>query len=178
MNYQNGKIYRIDCLTTNEVYIGSTCQETVARRLTQHVSGFKQWKNTGKKYTTSYPIIERGNYNITMIELYPCNSKDELKSREGYFIRSMVCVNKQIAGRTRQDYYEDNKEHILENKKDYYEVNKEHIIEKRREYCEDNYEKILEYNREHYEANKDKINKKRREKYKQKKTEKLLDNTT
>jgi hypothetical protein len=173
MDYQNGKIYRIDCLSTGEVYIGSTCQPTVAKRLTQHVSGFKTWKNTGKKYISSYPIIERANYNITMIELYPCNSKDELKSREGYFIRSMVCVNKQIAGRTKQDYYEDNKEHILEHKKDYYVANKDQIIEKNKKYCEANYEQILEYNRDYYEANKDIINAKRRERYKQKKTEKL-----
>jgi hypothetical protein len=178
MNYQNGKIYRLDCLTTNEVYIGSTCQPTVAKRLTQHVSAFKRWKNTGKKYTSSFPIIERDNYNITMIELYPCNSKDELSSREGYFIRSMVCVNKQVAGRSRQDYYEANREQILENKKDYYEANKEQILEKHKKYCEDNYEQILEYNRVHYEENKDKINEKRREKYKQKIMEKVIGNAT
>jgi hypothetical protein len=48
MNYQNGKIYRIDCLSTGEVYIGSTCQPTLAKRLAEHVSSFKHWKE-GKR---------------------------------------------------------------------------------------------------------------------------------
>ena len=68
MNYQNGKIYRIDCLTTGKIYIGSTCQPTAAKRLAKHVSGFKTWKKTVKGFVTSYPIIERDNCNISIIE--------------------------------------------------------------------------------------------------------------
>ena len=100
VNYQNGKIYRIDCLSTGKVYIGSTTKETVAKRLAEHVSKFKQWK-AGKSNYTSFQIIEQGNYKITLIELYPCNSKDELSRREGFYIRSMECVNKVIPNRTK-----------------------------------------------------------------------------
>lgn len=158
MNYQNGKIYRIDCNITGEIYIGSTCQPTVAKRLAKHVNTFKTWKKTGKGFITSYPIIERDKYSITMIEAYPCNSKDELTSREGFYIRSMNCVNKQIAGRTQKDYYESNKEHLLEQMKIYNEANKERVKELR----DTNKEKISARRKELREANKEQINEKQK----------------
>ena len=151
MDFQNGKVYRIDCLTTGEVYIGSTCQPTMAKRLANHVSTFKQWKRTGKGFITLYPIIERDNYKITMIELYPCNTKDELSAREGFYIRSMNCVNKQIAGRTQKDYYESNKEHLLEQMKIYNEANKERVKELR----DTNKEEISARRKELRDANKE-----------------------
>lgn len=157
MNYQNGKIYRIDCLTTNEVYIGSTCQPTVAKRLAHHVSTFKQWKRTGKGFITSYPIIERDNYKITMIESYPCNSKDELSSREGFYIRSINCVNKHIAGRSQKQWFEEHKEVLIERGKEYREANKEQISERKKEWREANKEKLIKQRKEYREANKEQI---------------------
>ena len=44
-NYKDGKVYRLDCLTTNKVYIGSTCYKNLSQRLSDHVSKFKRWKN-------------------------------------------------------------------------------------------------------------------------------------
>ena len=41
----------------------------------------------------------------------------------------MVCVNKYIAGRTKIEYYEDNKANILKQKKEYYEENLDKILE-------------------------------------------------
>ena len=116
MDYQNGKIYRIDCFTTGKVYIGSTCQPTLAKRLSQHVCKFNQWKNGKQHFISSFEVLE-GKYQITLVEAYPCNSKDELNSREGHFIRTMDCINKRIKGRTKQEYYEANKELILVYKK-------------------------------------------------------------
>jgi len=127
MDYSNGKIYRIDCLITNEVYIGSTCQPTLAKRLAKHVSNFKYWKQDKYSFTSSFPIIERANYKISLIELFPCNSKDELSAREGYYIRNINCINKQIAGRTKKQWKTDNIEKIIEQSKEYREINKEKI---------------------------------------------------
>jgi len=141
MNYQNGKIYRIDCLTTNEVYIGSTCQPTVAKRLATHIYNYKYWKNGKSNFTTSFQIIERNNYKISLIELFPCNSKDELTSREGHFIRTITCINKTIIGRTPKEYRETHKEQTKEYRethkdeiKDYYETHKDIIKNKHKEY--------------------------------------------
>ena len=94
VNYRNGKIYRIDCITTGQVYIGATTKTTLAQRLTQHRSLFKQWKEGKTNYTTSFKIIEQDNFVISLIEECPCNSKDELSARENYYIRTIDCVNK------------------------------------------------------------------------------------
>ena len=57
-----------------------------------------------------------------MYENYPCENKEQLNKREGEIIREIGTVNKQIAGRTYKEYYEDN----------YYEKNKEKIAEQRK----------------------------------------------
>ena len=51
-NYQDGKIYTIVCNITDECYIGSTTEPTLARRLAGHVNNYKVWKSgkgNGKK---------------------------------------------------------------------------------------------------------------------------------
>ena len=59
VNYQLGKIYKIVCNETGEMYIGSTCEPTLARRLATHVGQYKSWKN-GKGYKVmSFDIIEK-----------------------------------------------------------------------------------------------------------------------
>jgi hypothetical protein len=167
-DYQLGKIYQIVCLTTNERYIGSTTQKTLAERLSGHNRNFKQWKNGKFNFVSSYPILERGNYQIELIETFPCNSKDELNAREGFHIRNIECVNKRIAGRTDKEgmkaYREANKEAIAEKAKVYRETNKETIAKN----LKATKEKRLEKAKEYYEANKETI-KERNKAYKQKK---------
>ena len=141
-NYNDGKIYKIVCNITDECYVGSTCEPTLARRLATHVSNYKSFLKSNKKKCTSVDIIRRGDYKILLIESFPCNSKDELASREGEIIRQYKleceCVNKNIAGRTRQQYYEDNKDKNLDLMKQYYKDNKENF----KKYREDNKDKM------------------------------------
>jgi hypothetical protein len=66
---------------------------------------------------TSFQIIERDNYKISLIELFPCNLKDELSAREGYYIRNIKCVNKQIPGRTQKEWCNDNPDKFLKTQK-------------------------------------------------------------
>jgi hypothetical protein len=39
---------------------------------------------------SSFEIIEEGDYTIILIELYPCDSKDELFSRERFWTNQIV----------------------------------------------------------------------------------------
>jgi hypothetical protein len=133
MDYENGKIYRIDCLTTGQVYIGSTKEKTLSLRLSKHKASFKYW-NSGKGcHQTSFEILKHGNFKISLIELFPCNTKDELTSREGYYIRNTDCINKQVPHRTEKEYYQENREKILERDKEYRNNNKEKVAERQRE---------------------------------------------
>ena len=116
-NYQLGKIYQIVCLTTGQKYVGSTTQKTLAVRLAGHNKSFKCWKNGKYHFTSSFTILEQGNYQIELLETFPCNSKDELNAREGHYIRTIECVNKCVAGRTRKEWRETNKTYITEKKK-------------------------------------------------------------
>jgi hypothetical protein len=93
-DYSNGKIYKIVCNITNECYIGSTCEPILARRLAGHVSKYKSYLNGKYHYVTSYKIIANGNYDIVLIELFPCDTKDQLHARESHYTQTIQCVNK------------------------------------------------------------------------------------
>ena len=43
------------------------------------------------------------NFDIELIENYPCNDVYELRAREGYYIREIGTLNKYVAGRTHQE---------------------------------------------------------------------------
>ena len=167
-DYSKGKIYELICLTTKERYIGSTCYEYLSQRLRKHKEDYKKWLKTGKNFLTSLPIIGRGNYQIVLLENFPCQDNNELGAREGYWIREKDCVNKNIPGRTLQDcreqnkertkkWCEKNKEHMIEYYKKYYEQNKERITEHMKQYREQNKERITDYFKQYREKNKEQI---------------------
>lgn len=91
VNYQLGKIYKI--VGSGLVYIGSTCEPTLARRLAGHVKDYKGYLKGYSKYVSSFKILEHGNYEIVLIENCPCNNKDELHQKEAYFKQTTECVN-------------------------------------------------------------------------------------
>ena len=135
-DYQLGKIYKVVNDVNGMVYIGSTAQPTLARRMTCHRSRHKH--NSCKTYKTWGDITD---CKIVLIEKFPCESKDELCARERYYIETICCVNKVLPGQTKKEWREKNKEHIKkynEDNKDYkkeygkdYRENKKEIINKK-----------------------------------------------
>lgn len=113
MGYEAGKIYKI--VGSGLTYYGST-KDTLEVRLGNH----KCYNNK----CSSKQIIDLGDYEMILIELYPCNSRLELETREGYYIKNNECINKVIAGRTKKDYYNNNINKIIEKRKQYYIDNK------------------------------------------------------
>ena len=84
-------------MTTNEnVYFGSTCEPTLARRLAEHTKKYKQYVKGDYGFNTSFDIIKNGNYKIILIEKFPCNYKDELHARESFYIQNEKCINKHL----------------------------------------------------------------------------------
>jgi len=100
-------------------------------------------KNTNYKYVNG----DWDNWYIELYEEYPCNNKELLEKREGEISRLIGSINKNIAGRTKKEWYDDNKVNILENKKTYYNENKVNILEKTKKYRDENRDKIKEANR-------------------------------
>ena len=157
-NFQNGKIYQITSHCGDKIYIGSTTKKYLSQRMDKHRSHYKQWKQNKAGNITVFELFhEYGleNCQILLLELYPCNSNDELTSREGHYIRTMMCVNKVIPGRTQKEYHEDNKVQLLEKAKQYYADNKEELNKKHKQYHEANREVITEYQKQYYDNNKE-----------------------
>ena len=139
--YNEGKIYKIVDVAYTKCYVGST-RETLSQRMARHREKYNSYIKGKGKFTTSFNLFDEfgvDNCKIELIENYPCQNKDELRRKEGHFIKNTDCVNKLIAGRTDKEYRQDNREKILEQKredyeqnkqrwKDYYEANKEQII--------------------------------------------------
>lgn len=159
VNYENGKIYKIESLKGNKVYIGSTTKKYLSQRMDTHRSDYKRWRNNKKGYVTSYNLFEEygiENCEIVLLELFPCGSLDELHAREGYYIREIDCVNKIVQGRTRQEYNETNKDKF----KKYRTDNKEMIKQRHTKWYKDNKELISEKTKQYRESNKSKIQEK------------------
>ena len=154
VNYQQAKIYKIECNISGKIYIGSTCKKTLAERMSQHRSDYKRYLNGNYHYISSFDIIKDGDYDIILIESFPCDSKDELYAKERYWTNELDCVNRY----KNQGLFNELGE--KEYKKEYREINKDKINEKNKEYYEQNINKILKYQEEYRDNNKEKINEK------------------
>ena len=141
LNYQNAKIYKIEDIGGNMCYFGSTTKQYLSPRMASHRSDYKKWLAGNHTKLTVIDIFEKygvENCKIVLVELYPCQTKDELHKREAHYITSFECVNKQIPGRTLAEYYQDNKERIQKEHNEYYAKTKD----AKKLYNEKNIEKI------------------------------------
>lgn len=139
--YNNGKIYKICCDEIPEVYIGSTTYP-LNKRWIAHKSNYNSFQQNEYAHVRSFDILKYPSARIELIELYPCNNKNELLQREGHYIRISNSVNKQETGLTKKEsankWAKNNKEKtkewrnanhdtLLEDKKEWYELNKERL---------------------------------------------------
>ena len=106
--YSRGKIYKIVDVGYSKCYYGSTT-EKLHNRFSKHKNMYKQYlagKREENKTTTACAMFEEfgmENCKIELVENYPCNSKEELNAREGFYIQNNECVNKLVAGRTQTE---------------------------------------------------------------------------
>lgn len=169
--YQQGKIYSLRSSETKEYYIGSTYL-TLNERLRKHRNDYSSWVLGNRGYVTSFELIRFYDCKIELIADYPCNSKQELEKEEGKYQLSIECVNKNIAGRTHKEYYEEHKEQIDAYRKQWFEENKEHVKKYKAEYYLKNREEIRKKENERNQSQemKDKA-KQRAKKHREKKSE-------
>jgi len=173
-NYENNVIYKIQCKDENitDIYIGHTTN--FKQRNKTHKSNCNIETSKGYNYKIYKIIRENGgwdNWNMTIIEQYPCESVNEARERERYWIeKESSQLNVTIPNRNKKEYAQIyrvvHKEEISEkakiyrnnNKdkiKDYIESNKEKISFQKQDWYEENKDHILEKAKEHYEENKE-----------------------
>lgn len=93
-DYSNGKIYKLVCNITRKIYYGSTTQKLSGRK-GGHLSDYKRYtKDNTIHKCASIEIIKNNDFDIILVESYPCKNKDELRQREQFYIENNICVNK------------------------------------------------------------------------------------
>ena len=120
-DYKFGKIYMISANNAEEgdIYIGSTVS-TLPSRLAKHK--YRQSCNV-KLLIDKYG---KDNLYIKLIKDYPCETKQQLFREEGKYILETKCLNRQVAGRTKQEYRETHKQEKKIQDRNWYIRNKEH----------------------------------------------------
>lgn len=160
-DYSCAVVYKIVCKDTNIsfVYVGSTCNYRM--RLSHHKSDYFNVNSPRYKLPLYEFMRVNGdwtNFEVVIVEEFPCNNKRELEEREQHW--KVVCgdnmglkkahiTKDQIKEEAHKNYVE-NREARLKRAKEYYEQNKE----LKRKYYEANKEKILEKCKKRYEAQK------------------------
>lgn len=171
--YENGKIYKIVDVGYNKCYIGSTC-ESLSQRMARHRAKYARYLKGHKIDTsTSYLFSEFGveNCKIELIENYPCSGIEELHKREGFYIQSIECINRCVAGRNYKEWVEQNADRVKEIKDKYYQNNKDLCKERVKQHRTNNYEHSKQIVREYREKNREILNQKSRERYETNKPE-------
>lgn len=135
VNYQQGKIYKIHPRdNANVCYIGATCKKYLCQRMGMH----RVHQRSGYNHCRTRQLFETygmDNCVITIIENFPCDTKDQLTARERFHIEEMrrngvEVVNASIPSRTHKEWYQDNRQSILDKKKTYYQANREAILDR------------------------------------------------
>jgi hypothetical protein len=146
-DYAKGKIYKILNSIDDEVYIGSTV-EPLCKRMWQHKSEAKTKAKSKLHQHMSNTGIE--HFYIELVEQYQCNSKEELCSKEGEWIRKVGTLNRLVAGRTDEQYRQENKSKISESAKQRRADNLIETREKDKEYRDANIDKVREWSKNNY----------------------------
>jgi hypothetical protein len=86
-----GKIYKITCNDTGDVYYGSTKKHLLSTRKAEHKADVKRY-DEGKKprKCACYDIVKNNNFKIEIVEEAPL---ENLKQREKYYIENFKCIN-------------------------------------------------------------------------------------
>ena len=175
--YSNTTIYQIICKdrTITDCYVGHTTNFKSRKR--EH----KYCCNTpmGDKYSIKvYQFIrENGgfdNFDMILISTHVCEDIHEARQLERLCIEQMnPKLNDTIPGRTKKEYYEDNKDKLRQKQLEYGKRNKETISKHKKEYYNQHKLQIIAQRKERRNNNSELINEKlkahRRELYKMKK---------
>jgi len=114
--------------------------------MAQHRDDYKR-KDIATKKVKSFDLLQYDDAYIELVEKFPCDTKEQLLAREGHHIRTTGnCINRCIAGQTRQ-----------QTQKQYRITHQEQI----KEYNQKHKEELTSYFRKYRVANKKELNAKR-----------------
>ena len=136
-DFKCGKIYKISSPNHDLCYIGSTTHPCLAQRWAAH--NYHCRNHIGN--CTSLDIIRAGGAAITLLERYPCETSQELRQREDYWISQFDnTINRNRSYLSHEDKKRINREKQKERyhndpeykayKKQYYQDNREACLKR------------------------------------------------
>ena len=165
----NGVVYKLKSNDPNikEFYIGSSVN--IKKRIAIHKSDCNNTNSAKYNYKVYKFIRENDGWDNwefeTLLEVEVISKEElRLKYERPYQLDLLPELNDRVEGRTKDEYYEDNKEDILKKQKIYNEKNKVEISKYQKKCYEDHKEEILKKQKENYEKHKVEILEKQREK--------------
>lgn len=87
--YTRGKVYWMGVRGALDGYVGSTVQPTLARRKASHVADSRHDHRKHRKALAHFAAVGWENVEITLLEAYPCDSRDQLRAREAYWCEQL-----------------------------------------------------------------------------------------
>ena len=90
------KIYKIVNSENSDIYYGSTTKRYLSARFQDHKEKYKLFKAgkfTNQSIFKIFDDVGVDNCKIVLVQLYPCNSRDELTAKETEYICENKCVN-------------------------------------------------------------------------------------
>jgi len=175
-DYSQSKIYKIVSPSKNITYYGSTTYD-LQKRLINHIRKYKYYKDGKTNYVSVNDVLECDDAVIELVENFSCNNRKELTDREAYYIKNNECINKNIPGRTYQEWKLENIDNIKEYQKGYQKeyrkqkkeenrkANEKYILEIEKEIHNEHKQYMRNYMKKYYQKHKDKISSYYREKY-------------
>lgn len=149
-----GKVYRLYIEGNDEIepYYGSTFQQ-IRKRFVKHKYGFNYYKQTGKKYISSFKLFQYAEehnlcINVELVEEHIGITKADLLIREAFYQVNKPCINQCKAYRSIDEKKKYGREYMKEHSKDYYELNQDKLKEKAKDYYELNKYKVKNYQSE------------------------------
>jgi predicted GIY-YIG superfamily endonuclease len=152
VDYSKTLIYKLvhkEDYDNENIYIGSTTD--FVKRKNSHKSCCNSENNkehNNKKYQYIRNNGGWNEWNMIEIEKYNCNDGNEARAREEYwrcyFNSQLNMVRAYRTEEQKKEYYEQNKDKILEQQKENKKLNKDKIIEQMKERYEQNKDNILE----------------------------------
>lgn len=133
MNYQKSVIYKIVSNNPDilDCYVGSTTNFN--KRKASHKALHNNPNSTKYNFPIYKYIRDNGgwdNFDMILIENYPCDNQNELHARERHFIENLKAnLNRVIPTRTPKEYREGHREEKKEINKKYQEYRDDSIIE-------------------------------------------------
>ena len=116
-DYSKGKIYKLLNAVTDDIYVGSTVQP-LSCRLFGHKYNIDLPQHEKNKLYCKMKELGADNFYIELLENYPCQTREELRAREGHRIREISTLNQQIAGRDSKGFHDDNAEMLKQKSRD------------------------------------------------------------